>query len=257
VPVSSSAHVALASRGALAPAAQKALEVALHAGSAPALLWLLRADAARALRLLDRRRLAFHALALAPPAVVGGLLERPIEERLGGPRALAAGLAGGAAALAAADRARGGRAREDAGPADGLALGLAQAAALWPGVSRRGTTLAAARLRGFARAEASALSWEVALPVLVAASALKAVRVAVDGSAVPARSLLAGAAAGGAATVAAAPLLRLVDRGPWWPFAAHRVALAGLALRWSRPLPAPRGLPAPRALRRVRQDALR
>lgn len=235
LPVSSSAHVALAAAGRLAPAEQKALEVALHAGTAPALLWLLRADALRALRLLDRRRVAFHALALAPPAVVGGLLERLIEERLGGPRPVAAGLAAGAAGLVAGERA-GRRAlrergREDVGARDGLALGLAQAAALAPGVSRRGATLAAARARGFARAEASALSWEVALPVLAAATARKAARLlAAPPPASARRALAAGALASTLATLAGAPLLRAVERGPWWPYAAWRAALAALAL---------------------------
>ena len=50
------------------------------------------------------------------------------------------------------------------GRADALVLGLAQACALVPGVSRNGATLAAARLRGFRRGDASALSRHVALP---------------------------------------------------------------------------------------------
>ena len=81
-----------------------------------------------------------------PPAVVGYTLERPIERRLGTPPTIAAGLLLGSAAMAAADRfGPTGRRREEAGFADALALGLAQACALMPGVSRNGMTLAAAR----------------------------------------------------------------------------------------------------------------
>ena len=117
--------------------------------------------------------------------IVGGLFERAIEERFDG---LVAGLLLGAAALAAADwagaatrrdgRATVARAGGDARAAAtvGLALGAAQAAALVPGVSRSGATLAAARALGYSRAEASELSFGVAGPVLIGATALKAWR---------------------------------------------------------------------------------
>src|SRR5205085_229974 len=73
-------------------------------------------------------------------------------------------------------RAQAGRSREDLRAGDAFALGLGQAAALFPGVSRRGATLAVARARGFARADADALSWHAALPVIAGASALRGVR---------------------------------------------------------------------------------
>ena len=107
-----------------------------------------------------------------PPAIVGYTLERPIERRLGTPPTIAAGLAAGAAAMWIADaRSPQRRARTDAGVVDALALGLAQACALVPGVSRNGATLTAARARGFRREDANALSRHVALPVIVGATA--------------------------------------------------------------------------------------
>ena len=124
LPVSSSAHVAavpwLLGWEALEPARQKELEVALHAGALLALApALIRA-------LPDPRTLA---LSLVPPVMLGYVFERPIEERLGGPVALAGGLLVGAAALALADRVE----RDTPPRRPGLALGLAQAAALAPG----------------------------------------------------------------------------------------------------------------------------
>src|SRR5204862_441493 len=98
-------------------------------------------------------------LSLAPPVILGYAFERRIEETLGGPRAVAAGLLAGAIALAAADRRPAARPRPRRIAArDGVILGLAQAAALVPGVSRTGATLAAARARGFSREAASSLS---------------------------------------------------------------------------------------------------
>ena len=61
---------------------------------------------------------------------------------------------------------------------DGLALGLAQALALIPGVSRSGATLAAARARGFSRQDADQLSWTVGLPVIAGATMLQGTRLA-------------------------------------------------------------------------------
>jgi undecaprenyl-diphosphatase len=241
VPVSSSAHVALApwllGWGRDEPARRKELEVLLHAGTGLALAWVLRRDAVAAVHALDRRRVALHLLALGIPSAVGLATERIVEEHLGTPLANAVGLALGAGLLLAADALpEGTRTAADAGPLDGLILGGAQAAALVPGVSRRGATLAVARVRGYPRDEASTLSWEVALPVLVAATTLKGRRLVADPPPRSAkRALAAGTVAAAAATLAAAPLLRAVERRPWWPYAAERLALAGaVAVRLRR-----------------------
>jgi undecaprenyl-diphosphatase len=140
-----------------------------------------------------------------------------------------------------------------------------------PGVSRSGATLAAARTRGFDRASASRLSWEVALPIVAGASALKVWRVAAtlrsaaadssgssgaagapgakaDSSGSPGaagppaapggrvRPLALGAAAAFASTLAIARAIGIERRGPLWPWAAWRAALAGaiLAVRHNR-----------------------
>jgi undecaprenyl-diphosphatase len=216
LPVSSSAHVALVPRllrwdvAGWDPARRKELEVALHAGAALAL-------APELLRRLPEP--ATLARSLAPPVVLGYLLERPIEERLDP----VLGLLLGAAALALADRDRPQRPL-------GWWLGLAQAAALAPGVSRTGATLAAARALGRTRAEASRLSFGVAGPVLLGATALKAWRA----RRAPDPRLLAGAAAAFLTARAALRLAGLERTEPWWPYAAERAALAILAVRYGR-----------------------
>lgn len=226
VPVSSSGHVAAATwlLGWEDGARRKELEVALHGGTAAALLLVARPR---------RIRPSLLAAASAAPFIAGLAFERPIEERLG-PAALAFGLLAGGLALVLADRVPSTRDDDDARLADGLVLGLAQAAALVPGVSRSGATLAAARARGFDRASASRLSWEVALPVLVGANALKGWRVASGGS--PARPLALGAAAAFLSTLATARLIGIERRRPLWPWAVWRAALAGaiLAVRHNR-----------------------
>ena len=192
--------------------------MALHAGSA--------ARARRDVAARARAAARCSPLATAPPALAGLLLEGPIERRLSARRG-DGGRAGGRL-----DRARGrrpapagARRRATRGPADALWLGLAQAAALAPGVSRSGAVRAAARARGFSRTAAAELAAETALPVLAGATALKGVRLARRRP--PARELAAlGAGALAAALSTAARALAL--RGGWsrrpWVWAAYRIA---------------------------------
>jgi undecaprenyl-diphosphatase len=212
----------------LDPEYRKAFEVALHAGTAAGLLLGLRREVNDALRHLDARRLALVALSFAPPAVAGLKLERPIERHTGTPPTIAVGLLLGSALMLVADHAPERRTRDEAGALDGLVLGLAQACALVPGVSRNGATLSAARLRGFRRPDASALSRHVALPVIVGATWLKGARLARRGIPPELRApFAAGTAASFLSTLASAWLVGRVDRGHRLaPYAAYRSALA-------------------------------
>jgi undecaprenyl-diphosphatase len=238
LPVSSSAHIVLLpwlagwDWEAIDPEVRKSFEVALHTGAAAALLIGQRRVIAEELRSFEWRRAVLLSLSFLPAALVGYFFERPIEERLGGPRATAFGLLAGGGAMVLADTRPQQRGRGDATPADGLALGLAQAAALAPGVSRNGSTLAAARARRFSRDQANLLSRTVALPIIVGATALKGVRLARRGTN-PAlrRSLALGAGASFASTLASQRLIRLVERDrSLWPYAAYRGALAAVVL---------------------------
>jgi len=249
LPISSSAHTTLFARLARSPYAQldgerrKSFEVALHAGAGIALAIHMRRQLLEDARVDTGRALAI-ALALAPPALAGYAFERTIERRLGGPRSIAAALLAGALAMAladaraaaretAGDRPRVGRAHEDLRPGDGLALGLAQAAALIPGISRNGAALTAARARGFDRGASQSLSWHAGLPVLFGASALKGVRLRRRSTAhAQTNELALGLAGACASTLASARLMRnALQRGyPLWPYALYRCVLAALLL---------------------------
>ncbi len=238
LPVSSSAHIVLVpwlagwDWEAIDPELRKSFEVALHAGAAAALIFGQRKLIAEELRAFDRRGAVVLALSFLPAAIVGYKLERPIERRLGGPRATASGLLAGAAAMLGADTRPQLRGRGEAGAADGLALGVAQAAALAPGVSRNGITLAAARCRRFSRDQANLLSRTIALPIIVGATALKGERLRRRG--VPPglrRSMAIGVAASFASTLASQRLIDLVERDrALWPYAAYRAGLAAAVL---------------------------
>jgi undecaprenyl-diphosphatase len=241
LPISSSAHTSVVPwlagwpYGELDGELRKSFEVALHAGAGLALAIDMRGELIREASSVDGRRLAVILLSLAPPAVAGFALRPFIERRLGGPRTIAAGLAGGALALALSDSrpALGGRRREDARPLDGLALGLAQAIALIPGVSRSGAALTAARARGFSRSDAHALSWHAALPVILAASALEGFRLTGGGaSRGRTRELAAGTGAAFLSTLLSARLFRggRAEARSVLPYAVYRCLLAAVVM---------------------------
>lgn len=236
LPISSSGHVTLVpwllnwDYTELDDELRKSFEVALHAGTAAALLITLRGEVADALSEASPKLASLIALSFLPPAVVGYTLERPIERHLGTPATIAAGLIGGGLVMGYADRRAQERGEGEAGLADALWLGVAQACALMPGVSRNGATLAAARLRGFTREESNRLSRHVALPVIAGATLLKGVRLARRGVPESSRkALAAGAAASFASTLYSTWLIRQVERDrSLAPYAAYRVGLGSL-----------------------------
>lgn len=238
LPVSSSAHIVLVpwllgwDWEAIDPELRKSFEVALHTGAAAALLIGQRRLIVEELRNFDAGRALLLALSFLPAASVGYGFERQIEGRLGGPRATAFGLLVGAALMVLADRRPQQRGPGEATAVDGLALGIAQAAALAPGVSRNGVTLAAARWRRFTRRQANLLSRTVALPIIVGATGLKGARLARRGTTPELRRALAvGIGASFASTLASQRLIGLVERDrALWPYAAYRAALAGVVL---------------------------
>jgi undecaprenyl-diphosphatase len=260
LPVSSSGHTILIPwlagwrYGELDAELRKSFEVALHAGSAAALLIVFASDSRgrgpwRCLRpsashaqaeatkgALDRRRARMIAVSLLPAIVAGYAFEGSIQRRLSDPGTIARGLVVGALAMGLADARdpAGSRRLKDAGTFDGLLLGLAQALALIPGVSRNGATLAAARARGFGRRQAQILSRQAGLPVILGASALKGDRLLRHGAPEGAGpALAAGGAAAFLSTLASSSFAR---RRRWGersllPYCLYRCALAAIVVR--------------------------
>jgi undecaprenyl-diphosphatase len=212
---------------------RKCFEVALHAGTAAALLITLRDEIRQTLGHASPRLGVLIALSFAPPAIAGYALQTPIERHLGTPLTIALGLIVGGFAMALADRTPQRRGPGEATAFDALLLGVAQACALVPGVSRNGATLAAARLRGFTRTEANRLSRQVALPVIAGATLLKGVRL--RGRGLPRELRIAFAAGVGASflsTLGSTWLISQVERDrSLVPYALYRITLGSLVLR--------------------------
>jgi undecaprenyl-diphosphatase len=257
LPVSSSGHLVLvpAMLGwryrRLDPEIRKSVEVALHAGGAAALLIGLRGEVGDYLRSFRLHNLASLTLSFTPAALIALRFERPIERRLSEPRPVAISLLVGSAVMAIADGAREERGRHDATLLDALVIGGAQAFALAPGVSRNGATLAAARWRGFRRADANVISRQIALPVIVGAAVLKGGRLATRE--LPpgiGTGMAAGAAAAFCSTLVSMRLIATLERSrSLLPYVAYRTALGTAALlmlrrqarRQARPVPSMNG----------------
>jgi undecaprenyl-diphosphatase len=116
-----------------------------------------------------------------PIAVAGLLFKDQVETTFRSLWLVAAALILWSFVMLAADRlARHARKQETATWKDGLVIGLVQCLALIPGVSRSGATISAGLFRGFDRVAATKLSFFLAIPALVAASAFEAVSKAGD-----------------------------------------------------------------------------
>ena len=211
----------------------------------------------------DGRLLWSLAVASLPVAVVGLAAADAIAGTLRTPGVAAASLAVGAVAMLAAERAarrprralrgsdRQGLEPRQEGPAtrasdpgsrsgaDGppgwlpsLGLGIAQAAALVPGVSRSGAVLTVGMLVGLRREPAARFAFLLGVPAILGAGA-KGTWDAMAGSAPPdgLAALAVGAAASGlVGYVAIFGFLRYVARHTLVPFACYRIGLAAVVL---------------------------
>jgi undecaprenyl-diphosphatase len=162
-------------------------DVALHLGTLVAVAAYFWGDVVRLVRALigtlGRRRIEtpderiawFVVLATIPAGVVGVPGANAIADGLGEPWQIAILLAAGALLLWWADRFPQERAMGDLGLRHALAMGVAQALALAPGVSRSGITITAARLMRLDRDGAARFSFLLLLPTVLGAVVYKGV----------------------------------------------------------------------------------
>lgn len=120
----------------------------------------------------DGKILWLLALATIPGGLAGLFLNDLAETALRAPGLIAVTLIVFAAALWAADRKTGQTALTGFTAKTALLIGLAQAVALVPGVSRSGITITAALFLGFSRTEAARISFLLATPITAAAAVL-------------------------------------------------------------------------------------
>jgi undecaprenyl-diphosphatase len=233
LPVSSSGHLVLVP--ALFGFDEPGLgaSVMLHLGTLLAVVAYYRADLLRLFHLRTdpeaRRILMLLAVGTVPAAIVGLTLHGPIEVIFTEPWLAAVALmATGAILLFSLLVGRGMRGLAEGRWTDGVAIGLAQAFALLPGISRSGMTITAGMAQGFRRQEAARYAFLLSIPAIAGAALLDGLDLARRGGFT--WDLLVGmAVAAVVGYLAIAGLLRVLARVGLLPFAAYCLIFGAIA----------------------------
>lgn len=164
-----------------------AFDVALHIGTLLGAVTYFRHDIGRYLRagigslapsargrpLTTDARVAWLLIVATVPAGLTGVLLESVLASDDHIWLTAAALAVFGVVLAAADRLPGSREIDSFRLRDALAVGVGQALALQPGVSRSGITISVARVLAFDRVNAARLSFLMSLPIIAGAGLFK------------------------------------------------------------------------------------
>lgn len=241
LPVSSTGHLILASRAlGLSGEFSDAFNVAIQSGAIMAVLLLRRERFAQLLPgrpsgpLKGRMGLWQLGLISAPALALGFLFRHPIKELLFAPGPVALAMLVGGVGILVLDKEREGRGLEGLTNRDALLIGLVQALALWPGMSRSACTILGALGLGYSRESATELSFLAAVPVLLAATLYEGIQNASTFAEQWPVLVLGWLAAFVSAVLAIQGFLALLKRVGLKPFGWYRLAAAPLIYLWFR-----------------------
>jgi undecaprenyl-diphosphatase len=219
-------------------------DVALHVGTLAAVLWYFwrnwlqfgraTANVLRGRAPVHEARLVWYIVLGTVPAVIAGLLlERTVETLFRNPLLVAAALVAGSFLMWIADRISSRERNLGAMTlSHALFVGVAQAVALVPGISRSGITIAAALAAGYRREDAARFSFLLSTPVIAGAAVLKVRHITFQGHAAWG-CILGTVSAAVVGYLAIRFLIRYLERHSMNIFVWYRLALAGaVVLLW-------------------------
>ncbi|MEO7134657.1 MAG: undecaprenyl-diphosphate phosphatase [Vicinamibacterales bacterium] len=247
LPVSSSGHLILARAffGWDPGRFGIAFDAACHVGTLLAVVAFLRADVTRLIMAApgaltgrdgeDERLGRLIIVGTIPVVIVGGLFGDVIEARVRTPLIVAINLVIGAAGLLWVERI--GRQDREAGSlgyGEALAIGVAQAAALAPGLSRSGSTLTVSMFLGLKRDSAARFVFLMSLPAVLAVAVKELIDLSEIGFAgVPLTLMAVGLVVSGlVGYVTVKYFLRYLASHSLAVFAYYRFALAAVTVLW-------------------------
>jgi undecaprenyl-diphosphatase len=238
IPISSSGHLVIVPELMGWPTPGLAFDVWLHVASLLALLVYFSGDlldlarGARARDPMARKLILLLAIGTVPAAIAGILLGDYFEETFTDAKSAALQLIITAAILVIAERSlsyherrtaeegRRLRAMDDLNPLDAGAIGIAQAVAILPGISRSGATIGAGLVLGVAREDSARFAFLLAIPALAGAALVKVPDLA--GSSLGLGAGVAGFVASLVTSYAAIfALIRYLRTNTLYPFAVY------------------------------------
>ncbi|MBM4275155.1 MAG: undecaprenyl-diphosphatase UppP [Deltaproteobacteria bacterium] len=242
LPISSSGHLALLEHYLKVPGAGLGFDILLHVGTLAALLayfnrdWLDMAGALLKPSRYNRpeRALLFYiVVGTIPGALAGVFLEKQAETLFRAPARIAILMGGVGLLLILAERiARHHRTMDRLMFMDALLIGLSQALAIMPGVSRSGITMTCALFLGFNRRSAAHFSFLLSTPIIAGAGVHhipKWLKAPPEGLSVLAATVgFLGALI--SSYLAIRFLMRFLQRHTFIPFAVYRLLVAALVL---------------------------
>ena len=242
LPVSSSAHLALAPWLLGWEDPGLAFDVALHFGTLLAVLWYFRMEWLALIKAAfgilttgrietpEKRRVVYLIIATIPGAIGGLLLQKQAESAFRSPQLIAIALILMGIILWLVDKAVDQRrVLGEMRWVDALLIGLSQVIALIPGVSRSGSTITTARGLRFDRESAAEFSFLMSMPIIAAAVVLEGPKALQEGGLT--NELMSGVVASAiSGWLAISILMRYVSRHSYGIFALYRVILGIVVL---------------------------
>ena len=243
LPISSSAHLALLEHYFHVTGGGLSFDILLHVGTLAALIgyfyrdWLDMAHAfvspSRYNR-PERRLLFFLIIAVIPGAIAGMLLEKQAETIFREPARIAILMGGVGLLLVLAEKlARHLRRLDEITLKDAFLIGLSQALAIMPGVSRSGITMTTGLFLGFNRRSAAHFSFLLATPIIAGAGLHHIpqwLRESANGELTLLPAVVGFLASVISSYLTIKYLLRFLKRHTFIPFAVYRVLLAALIM---------------------------
>ncbi len=232
LPISSSGHLVLVPALLGQDPPDLATSAMLHMGTLLAVLIYFRREVVEVATFTEkgRRLLLLLLVGTIPAAVLGLTLNSQFEGLNERPRGIAVALfITGVVLFSTRWIRRGSRTAAEATYKDTILIGLGQAVALIPGVSRSGSTISTGLLRGFSDAEAARYSFLLGIPAIAGAGVFEGKDLLDSGSSVGAEIFLGVAVAAISGYVAIAFLLRLIGRTGLSPFGLYCMVAATVA----------------------------
>jgi undecaprenyl-diphosphatase len=248
LPISSSAHLALAPWAFGWPEPGLAVDVALHVGTLVAVLVYFREEWIRLIvaageivrtqriQTPEQRRVIYLIVATIPGGLAGVALNDYAESTFRSPLLIGSALAAMGVLLWLVDKVRPAtRPLEAIRWSDAILVGIAQAFAILPGVSRSGATITAGRALELDRESAATFSFLMSMPIIAAAAIFKVPHLLHSGGA--GTPLLVGVLASAVSGwLAIEIVMRYVRTHSYGAFAVYRIVIgaAAVVLFWTR-----------------------